>query len=59
MSVSDVEMGPDFPSAVPEIPVRDIDEAAEYYEKNLDFQLDWAVRMEGLRASRKDTADSS
>ena len=34
-------MNPDFPSAIPEIPVRDINKAAEYYEKNLGFKIDW------------------
>ena len=31
-----------FPGAVPEIPVRDINEAAAYYESNLGFTVDWA-----------------
>ena len=30
-----------FPGAVPEIPVRDIKEAAAYYERNLGFTVDW------------------
>jgi len=30
-----------FPGAVPEIPVRDINEAAAYYESNLGFTVDW------------------
>jgi hypothetical protein len=30
-----------FPAAVPEIPVRDINEAAAYYESNLGFTVDW------------------
>lgn len=31
----------EFPGAVPEIPVRDINEAAAYYENNLGFTVDW------------------
>ncbi|HTR01370.1 MAG TPA: VOC family protein [Candidatus Acidoferrum sp.] len=34
-------MTEDFPAAVPEIPVKDLMEAACYYEKCLGFSLDW------------------
>jgi predicted lactoylglutathione lyase len=34
-------MKSDFPSAVPEIPVRDIDSAAAYYQNTLGFAVDW------------------
>jgi hypothetical protein len=34
-------MNPDFPPAVPEIPVRDINKAVEYYKSNLGFKKDW------------------
>ena len=34
-------MGHDFPGAVPEIPVSDINAAAAYYENQLGFSLDW------------------
>ena len=37
-----------FPSAVPEIPVRDITEAAVYYERNLGFTVDWGGDDLGL-----------
>ena len=37
-----------FPSAVPEIPVKDISEAAAYYESNLGFTLDWGGEELGL-----------
>jgi len=37
-----------FPAAVPEIPVRDIKEAATYYENNIGFALDWATAQAGL-----------
>lgn len=30
-----------FPGAVIEIPVRNINEAAPYYESNLGFTVDW------------------
>jgi predicted lactoylglutathione lyase len=38
----------EFPGAVPEIPVRDINEAAAYYEKNLGFTVDWGGEELGL-----------
>ena len=38
----------DFPAAVPEIPVRDINKAAEYYEKNLGFKIDWGGEDGGI-----------
>src|SRR5579859_5178895 len=34
-------MHSDFPPAVPEIPVSDVDKAAAYYVNNLGFTLDW------------------
>ena len=37
-----------FPGAVPEIPVRDIKEAAAYYEGNLGFTVDWGDEELGL-----------
>ena len=42
-----------FPGAVPEIPVRDIKEAAAYYESNLGFTLDWADEELGLAGISK------
>ena len=38
----------EFPGAVPEIPVRDINEAAAYYENNLGFTVDWGDEDLGL-----------
>ena len=38
----------DLPGAVPEIPVRDINEAAAYYENNLGFTVDWSNEELGL-----------
>ncbi len=46
-------MNPDFPAAVPEIPVWDIDQAAEYYEKNLGFKLDWGSEAGGIAGISK------
>src|SRR5262245_66197057 len=34
-------MKSDFPAAVPEIPVSDINRAAAYYKNNLGFSIDW------------------
>jgi len=31
----------EFPGAVPEIPVDDVDQAAAYYVRSLGFNLDW------------------
>jgi len=41
-------MNLDFPGAVPEIPVRDINEAAAYYANNLGFTMDWGGEELGL-----------
>jgi predicted lactoylglutathione lyase len=43
----------EFPGAVPEIPVRDINEAAAYYEKNLGFTVDWGGEELGLAGISK------
>ena len=34
-------MKPEFPPAVPEIPVSDINKAADYYQNKFGFKLDW------------------
>lgn len=41
-------MKPNFPGSIPEIPVRDIEVAAAYYEKNLGFVIDWVAEESGL-----------
>ncbi len=41
-------MKSEFPGAVPEIPVTDINEATAYYENNLGFTVDWRVDEIGL-----------
>jgi len=46
-------MKPEFPPAVPEIPVRDIDKAAAYYQNNLGFTLDWGGEDGGIAGISK------
>jgi predicted lactoylglutathione lyase len=46
-------MNPEFPTAVPEVPVRDINQAAEYYEKNLGFKIDWGSEDGGIAGISK------
>jgi predicted lactoylglutathione lyase len=48
-----VAMKAEFPGAVPEIPVRDINEAAAYYESNLGFTVDWSNEELGLAGISK------
>lgn len=43
----------EFPGAVPEIPVTDINEAAAYYENNLGFTVDWGGEELGLAGISK------
>ncbi len=38
----------DFPNAVPEIPVTNVEEAAEYYVKVLGFHFDWGHDRGGI-----------
>lgn len=40
-------MKDEFPAAVPELPVHDVDQAAAYYVKNLGFTLDWGGEAGG------------
>jgi hypothetical protein len=44
---------------VPEIPVKDINEAAPYYERKLAFTLNWGGEEWGWPASHTDTAGPS
>jgi uncharacterized glyoxalase superfamily protein PhnB len=46
-------MKSEFPSPVPEIPVKDINEAAAYYQRNLGFSLDWGGEELGLAGISK------
>jgi predicted lactoylglutathione lyase len=34
-------MNDEFPAAVPEIPVTDMDQALDYYQNKLGFNIDW------------------
>ena len=43
----------EFPGPVPEIPVKDINEAAAYYQRNLGFTLDWGDEELGLAGISK------
>ncbi|HEY6232907.1 MAG TPA: VOC family protein [Pyrinomonadaceae bacterium] len=43
----------EFPGAVPEIPVSDINEASAYYQKNLGFTVDWSGEELGLAGISK------
>jgi predicted lactoylglutathione lyase len=43
----------EFPGAVPEIPVRDIKQAAAYYENSLGFTVDWGGEELGLAGISK------
>jgi predicted lactoylglutathione lyase len=40
-------MDESFPSAVPEIPVSDVDQAAAYYKEYLGFNIDWGDEAGG------------
>ena len=42
-----------FPGPVPEIPVRDINKAAAYYQRHLGFTLDWGGEELGLAGISK------
>jgi predicted lactoylglutathione lyase len=42
-----------FPGAVPEIPVTDVDKAAEYYESKLGFSVDWGDEESGIAGISK------
>jgi catechol 2,3-dioxygenase-like lactoylglutathione lyase family enzyme len=43
----------EFPAAVPEIPVSDINKAADYYKNNLGFTLDWGGEDGGIAGISK------
>lgn len=46
-------MESEFPGAVPEIPVSNVDQAAEYYRTHLGFQLDWGGEAGGIAGISK------
>ena len=41
-------MLPDFPKAVPEVPVTNVEKAAAYYLKVLGFRFDWGDNAGGI-----------
>lgn len=46
-------MDHDFPGAVPEIPVSDVDTAAAYYKGQLGFSIDWGGEDGGIAGLSK------
>ena len=42
-----------FPAAVPEIPVTDMNKALNYYERNLGFTIDWGGADGGIAGISK------
>jgi predicted lactoylglutathione lyase len=46
-------MHSDFPAAVPEIPVSDINKAAEYYVEKMGFEVDWGGEDGGIAGISK------
>lgn len=46
-------MNSEFPSAVPELPVKDIATAVSYYQDSLGFTLDWGGEELGLAGISK------
>lgn len=43
----------EFPAAVPEIPVTDMDQALDYYEHKLGFSVDWGGTDGGIAGISK------
>jgi len=46
-------MKSEFPGAIPEIPVRGVNEAVAYYQDKLGFMLDWGGKEVGLAGISK------
>jgi predicted lactoylglutathione lyase len=46
-------MKSEFPGAVPEIPVKDVNKAAAYYESKLGFSVDWGSDEGGIAGVSK------
>jgi len=46
-------MKDDFPAAVPEIPVTDMDQALDYYRDKLGFNIDWGGAGGGIAGISK------
>src|SRR5687768_9813292 len=43
----------EFPAAVPEIPVTDMDQALDYYQHKLGFNIDWGGAAGGIAGISK------
>ena len=52
---ADGEMKLELPGAIPEIPVRDLNEALTYYEHCLGFTVDWSDAELGLAGISKES----
>lgn len=46
-------MNHEFPAAVPEIPVSDMDQALDYYQQKLGFNVDWGGAVGGIAGISK------
>lgn len=46
-------MNYEFPAAVPEIPVTDMDQALDYYQRKLGFNIDWGGANGGIAGISK------
>lgn len=46
-------MNHEFPAAVPEVPVNDMNEALNYYENKLGFSIDWGGAEGGIAGISK------
>jgi predicted lactoylglutathione lyase len=46
-------MKSEFPSSVPEMPVKDVDKAVAYYESKLGFSVDWGGEEGGIAGISK------
>jgi catechol 2,3-dioxygenase-like lactoylglutathione lyase family enzyme len=49
----------EFPAAVPEIPVTDMDQALDYYARTLGFGVDWGGAGGGIAAFQRASAGCS
>lgn len=46
-------MNSEFPSSVPEMPVKDVDKAVAYYVSKLGFSVDWGGEEDGIAGISK------
>lgn len=52
-------MKSEFPAAVPEIPLTDMNAALDYYQAKLGFSVDWGGADGGIAGISKATAECS